>query len=62
MLRARKQGVPTPVVYFVEHQASAVYMELIQGCSVKAALHAGKLSDAGAPACDRQAPLAASAA
>ena len=48
MLRARKQGVPTPVVYLVEHQASAVYMELIQGCTVKAALHGGKLSDTGA--------------
>ena len=48
MLRARKQGVPTPVLYLVEHEASAVYMELIRGCSVKAALHEGRLSDEGA--------------
>ena len=47
MLRARKSGVLTPVVYFVEHEASAVYMERIHGCTVKAALLEGKLSDEG---------------
>ncbi|EIE22357.1 kinase-like protein [Coccomyxa subellipsoidea C-169] len=45
ILRARKLGVPTPVLYFVEHEASAIYMELVQGCSVKAALLEGKLSE-----------------
>lgn len=47
IVRARKLGVPTPVLYFVEHEASAIYMELIQGCSVKAALHEGKLTEQG---------------
>lgn len=45
IVKARKLGVPTPVLYFVEHEASAIYMELIQGCSVKAALHEGKLTE-----------------
>ena len=48
-MRARKLGVPTPVLYFVEHEASTIYMELVQGCSVKAALLEGKLSDQGRP-------------
>jgi tRNA A-37 threonylcarbamoyl transferase component Bud32 len=48
-VRARKLGVPTPVLYFVEHEASTIYMELVQGCSVKAALLEGKLSDQGRP-------------
>ena len=50
MLRARKHGVLTPVVYLVEHEASAVYMERIAGCSVKAALLQGKLGEQGAAA------------
>lgn len=49
-MRARKLGVSTPVLYFVEHEASTIYMELVQGCSVKAALLEGKLlSDQGRP-------------
>lgn len=47
IVRARKLGVPTPVLYLVEHEASAIYMEMVQGCSVKAALHKGKLSEQG---------------
>ena len=47
MLRARKYGVLTPVVYFVEHEASAIYMQRIHGCTVKAALLEGKLSETG---------------
>lgn len=47
IVKARKLGVPTPVLYFVEHEASAIYMEFVQGCSVKAALHEGKLIEQG---------------
>ncbi|GAB4817061.1 hypothetical protein N2152v2_004107 [Parachlorella kessleri] len=38
MLRARKLGVPTPVVYHVDHATSCIYMERVQGHSVKTLL------------------------
>ncbi len=53
ILRARKLGVPTPVLYLVEHEASSVYMERVEGCSVKAALHEGALTaDGTLPPCN----------
>eukprot|EP00887_Chlorella_sp_A99_P004781 scaffold4.g4781.t1 len=40
MLKARKLGVTTPVVYHVDHSLSLIYMERIEGHSVKTLLHA----------------------
>ena len=47
ILRARKNGVLTPVIYYVEHEAATIYMERIQGTSVKDLLLSGSLSPAG---------------
>ena len=44
MLRARKSGVLTPVIYSVEHEAATIYMERIAGASVRDLLLSGKLS------------------
>lgn len=44
MVRARRMGLRTPVVYLVEHEAHTIYMEHIAGSSVKALLRAGELS------------------
>lgn len=35
MARARKLGVCTPVPYYTEVQAASIYMERVEGCSVK---------------------------
>jgi len=43
MLRARKLGVLTPVVYFVELDTNSIYMEKIAGHSIKHCLHTGSL-------------------
>ena len=50
LLRARKLGVPTPVVYHVDHATSCIYMERVQGHSVKTLLRSvgGGLTLAGA--------------
>ena len=48
MLRARKLGILTPVVYNVEHEASSIYMELVEGQSVRDVLMARRLDAEGA--------------
>ncbi len=47
MLRARKSGVLTPVIYSVEHEAATIYMERIVGASVRDLLLSGKLKSNG---------------
>ena len=47
ILRARKIGVACPVVYYVEQEAATIYMEQIQGRSVKALISDGKITEAG---------------
>ncbi|CAK0780705.1 hypothetical protein CVIRNUC_005146 [Coccomyxa viridis] len=47
ILRARKLGVPTPVLYYVEHDAASIYMEKVQGVSVKEALQGKQLDQQG---------------
>lgn len=44
MLRARKSGVLTPVIYNVEHEAATIYMERIDGASVRDLLLSGNLN------------------
>ena len=44
MLRARKLGVPTPVLYYVDQQTNTIYMERVNGHSLKATLHQGTLT------------------
>ncbi|KAK9840951.1 hypothetical protein WJX81_002223 [Elliptochloris bilobata] len=46
MLRARKLGVLTPCVLCVEHEASTIYFERVEGVSVKQALSSGALQPA----------------
>ena len=47
ILRARKIGVACPVVYYVEQEAATIYMEQIQGRSVKALISEGETTEAG---------------
>ncbi len=51
MARARKLGVLTPVPYFVELETSSIYMEKVDGVSVKHALLNGQLDAAGTCVC-----------
>ena len=46
MLKARKLGISTPVLYDVELEASTIYMEKVAGCSVKELLIRG-MTEAG---------------
>ncbi len=55
MLRARKLGVLTPCVLSVEHEASTIYLERIDGVSVKQALAGGTLDPAGTCPANRRA-------
>jgi hypothetical protein len=48
LLKARKLGVATPVLYHVDTRASCLYMEFVPGMLVKERLFAG-LDSAGAP-------------
>jgi tRNA A-37 threonylcarbamoyl transferase component Bud32 len=48
ILRARKLGVNAPAIYFVEHAASAIYLEKVAGMSVKDVLRQGSLDGPGA--------------
>ena len=57
MLKARKLGCLAPVIYHVEHEAAAIYMEEVQGRSVKAAISSGDLSEEGAPCWESSTPL-----
>eukprot|EP00877_Chromochloris_zofingiensis_P014462 jgi/Chrzof1/926/Cz01g34020.t1 len=50
MVRARKMGVLTPVLFFVEQETSSIYMEKISGQSVKQLLLTGDLDAAGVDA------------
>mmetsp|Transcript_35897 Transcript_35897/g.85132 ORF Transcript_35897/g.85132 Transcript_35897/m.85132 type:complete len:161 (-) Transcript_35897:787-1269(-) len=43
MLRARKMGIRTPVVYLVEHEAHTIYMEFVEGRSVKDTVRSDEL-------------------
>lgn len=45
MLRARKEGILTPVVYLVDTNSNCLYMEKIVGRTVREALGEGLLSD-----------------
>lgn len=47
MLRARKAGILTPVVYNVQHEAATIFMERVDGVTVKEALLSGVLSEEG---------------
>ncbi|KAI8468099.1 MAG: kinase-like protein [Monoraphidium minutum] len=47
VLRARKAGVPTPVLYSVELDSASIYMERVEGRSVRHALSDGHLDTAG---------------
>lgn len=47
MLRARKSGVLTPVIYSVEHEAATIYMERIEGVSVRDLLLSGNMNADG---------------
>ena len=50
MLRARKSGVLTPCIFFVQHDAATIFMERIEGQSVRDILLSGNLAPAGMPA------------
>ena len=47
MSRARKMGVLVPLPYFVEMEANSIYMEKVEGHSVKHLLTSGSLTPAG---------------
>ena len=49
MLRARKSGVLTPCIFYVEHEAATIYMERIEGQTVRDVLLSGTLTQAGNP-------------
>ncbi|EFN57443.1 hypothetical protein CHLNCDRAFT_48645 [Chlorella variabilis] len=46
MMRARKLGVRTPVLHLVDHVASCIYMERVEGHSIKALLQQRSLAEA----------------
>ncbi len=46
-VKARKLGVRTPVVYYVEHEASTIYMEKVLGTSLKDLLLQSQLTAEG---------------
>lgn len=48
MVKARKLGLAVPAVYYVEHEASTIFMEKVVGRSVKEILLAGNLAPEGA--------------
>lgn len=50
MLRARKSGVLTPCIFFVENDAATIFMERIEGQSVRDVLLSGNMTAAGMPA------------
>lgn len=47
MLRARKSGILTPVIYSVQHEAATIFMERIDGVSVRENLLSGSLTATG---------------
>jgi len=46
MLRCRKQGIDTPVVYMVDKERARIYMEFVLGLTVKDHLFRYDLSSA----------------
>ena len=50
MLRARKTGVLTTCIFFVENDAATIFMERIDGQSVRDVLLSGNLTPAGVSA------------
>lgn len=48
MVRARRMGVLTAVLYAVDLQDATISMERVDGSTVKALLHAGSLQSKGA--------------
>lgn len=56
MLKARKLGISTPVLYDVELEACTLYLERVPGCSVKELLLKGT-SQAGTPAREHGSPV-----
>ena len=50
MVRARKLGVLTAVLYAVDVQEASISMERVDGSTVKALLHSSTLQGAGAAA------------
>lgn len=62
MLRARKSGVLTPCIFFVENDAATIFMERIEGQSVRDVLLSGNLAPAGMPASSFLQPCSACAA
>lgn len=51
MVRARKMGVLTAVLYAVDLHDATISMERVDGSTVKALLHSGGLAREGAVAC-----------
>ena len=51
MVRARKLGVLTAVLYAVDIKEASISMERVDGSTVKALLHSSTLQGAGAAAC-----------
>lgn len=47
MLRARKAGILTPVIFSVQHDAATIFMERIDGITVKETLLSGALTEDG---------------
>ena len=47
MLKARKLGVRTPVLYHTDYQRAGIFMEHIAGTTVKQLLHSGSLAGEG---------------
>lgn len=62
MLRARKSGVLTPCIFFVQSDAATIFMERIEGQSVRDVLLSGNLPPAGMPASPFLQPCPACAA
>lgn len=47
MLRARKAGILTPVIFSVQNEAATIFMERIDGVTVKETLLSGTLTEQG---------------
>ena len=51
MLRARKAGILTPVIFSVQHDAATIFMERIDGITVKETLLSGAFTKEGNRLC-----------
>lgn len=43
MARCSKSGIDAPCVYFVDLEARKIFMEYIEGCTIKEAIQTSKL-------------------